>query len=646
VNVAFVNYHDFTSNSAVHIFHFANELEGLGVACAVCVPDNKESVEGLGRPAFQVFDFFDVQSDRIGFPDGAGPSLIHAWTPRENVRRLTETLAARHECPYVVHLEDNEDVITAEQLGVSIDDLRTAAADALNGAFPQTVSHPRRSREFLARSAGVTVIIDTLLEFKPESVPGEVIWPGLDFELFAPRAADAALKRDLGLTEREFVTVYHGNSHPANMGEMRSLYLAVEAINRRGFPVRLVRLGRDYVDFLGRDLEIVKQHVIDRGFVPRVQLGRYLSLADVLVQPGRSDAFNNYRLPAKLPEFLLSGRPVVLPATNIGRHLDDGQNCILLRKGHALEIASSVERLLDNPSLRNQIGEGGRKFAQQNFSWPRSAQKLKRFYARALGRPSAPAWGLDPIAARYSDFTPPDLGYATVRDYCDSVDHLPRLATVNQDMKDVQRPWALKAILGTLPKGSKLLEIGAGEPLVADTLAQLGYKVSVVDPYDGRDGGPSDPGAMRRSYPRVNIIEGVFPADLDAAIGPFDGIYSISVLEHVPIEQIDGVCEGIQEFQGPNGSTIHAIDHVLKGKGDAEHLARLEKIIRGLGLDTRDLDELLARLSEDVETYFLSAESHNRWRGAAPYEEFPMRRCVSIHLCVHATRGSTSSAAG
>ena len=34
------------------------------------------------------------------------------------------------------------------------------------------------------------------------------------------------------------------------------------------------------------------------------------------------------------------------------------------------------------------------------------------------------------------------------------------------------------------------------------------------------------------------------------------------------------------------------------------------------------------------EAYFLSAESHNRWRGAVPYDEFPMRRCVSIQLCV------------
>ena len=35
-----------------------------------------------------------------------------------------------------------------------------------------------------------------------------------------------------------------------------------------------------------------------------------------------------------------------------------------------------------------------------------------------------------------------------MRDYCDSVERLPLLATASRDLKDVQRPWALKAILG------------------------------------------------------------------------------------------------------------------------------------------------------------------------------------------------------
>jgi hypothetical protein len=200
-------------------------------------------------------------------------------------------------------------------------------------------------------------------------------------------------------------------------------------------------------------------------------------------------------------------------------------------------------------------------------------------------------------------------------------------------MKDVQRPWMFKALCGTLPRQGRLLEVGAGEPLVADLLAALGHEVWVIDPYDGRAGGPADVEAIQRAYPRVNIVQGVFPRDVgDDKIGSFDAIYSISVLEHIPIAEVDGLCDGIRRFLTSNGATIHAIDHVLKGKGDAEHLDRLQRIVTNLGISAAELGEVLARAAEDVETYFLSAEGHNLWRGSLPYDQFPMRRCISVQL--------------
>jgi glycosyltransferase involved in cell wall biosynthesis len=116
-------------------------------------------------------------------------------------------------------------------------------------------------------------------------------------------------------------------------------------------------------------------------------------LADALVQPGRSGPFNDYRFPSKLPEFLATGRPVILPHANIGRHLRDEEECILLHDGDGLEIAASVERLLTDAELRDRVGRGGRAFATANFSWRRSAERLKLFYERALDglAPNAPA---------------------------------------------------------------------------------------------------------------------------------------------------------------------------------------------------------------------------------------------------------------
>jgi hypothetical protein len=97
-----------------------------------------------------------------------------------------------------------------------------------------------------------------------------------------------------------------------------------------------------------------------------------------------------------------------------------------------------------------------------------------------------------------------------------------------------------------------------------------------------------------------------------------------------------GVFSGMQRFLKIGGKSIHAIDHVHRGNGAAEHLANLRFMVCGFGFGSTELDRLLARMDGDTETYYLSAESHNRWRAGVPYSQFPMRACVSIQVITDA----------
>ncbi len=115
LSVAFVNHADFRSNSGIHIFNLANNLVRLGVSCTVLVPHDAASVEWIGEPRFDVLEYRDVRRAR--------PTLIHAWTPRPVVRDMTTELVRRRHIPYVVHLEDNEDVIAADRAGHNLDQI-------------------------------------------------------------------------------------------------------------------------------------------------------------------------------------------------------------------------------------------------------------------------------------------------------------------------------------------------------------------------------------------------------------------------------------------------------------------------------------------------------------------------------------------
>ena len=228
-------------------------------------------------------------------------------------------------------------------------------------------------------------------------------------------------------------------------------------------------------------------------------------------------------------------------------------------------------------------------------------------------------------------FEPAPLSYGTVRDFADSLDNLAGLARANGDMKDLQRCWMVKAVLGSVEKGAHLLEIGAGEPLVADLLTRLGHRVTVVDPYDGSGHGPREFEAFRSSYPDVEFIRERFPPGGEPP-GAVACVYSVSVLEHIPSDEIGEVIEAAAGLAAPNGCSIHAIDHVVAGWGAEAHLERLEEIVSRSGLAVERLHELIEQLQADPETYFVSAEAHERWRGALPYDDYPMRRIASIGL--------------
>ena len=386
LNVLFVMYHDFTANSAVHVFHWANELSAQGVSCAVAVPDNPKSINVLGDARFGVLAFDELGKENI-FPNGQGPDIVHAWTPRENVRRFCLRLRETYSFRQFIHLEDNEWHLLARMLGSPWKAIAAMTQQALDSVVPLHLSHPFHGNAFIQSADGVTVIIDRLRELVPPNVPTIELWPSADGGKFSPGAGGNAGSR-LGLPSDATILVYTGNVHPANASEVRSLYLAVAILNREGHPTTLVRTGRDCCQFLGADEAWGRAHALELGYVPRTEIPNLLAAADILVQPGRPDAFNDYRFPSKVPEFLATGRPVVLPASNIGLRMTHGTDAFVLPKVDALAIVDAVRQIMGDPVLYQKLSSGARAFFEQHLNWAKSAHDLRCFYERVILAPS------------------------------------------------------------------------------------------------------------------------------------------------------------------------------------------------------------------------------------------------------------------
>jgi len=88
VNILFITYYDFSSNSTIQIHNFANALVKIGNDCCVAVPTNKKSLEEYigGEIRYTPLNYSDLDRPHL-FTNGKGPDIIHAWTPREIVRK-------------------------------------------------------------------------------------------------------------------------------------------------------------------------------------------------------------------------------------------------------------------------------------------------------------------------------------------------------------------------------------------------------------------------------------------------------------------------------------------------------------------------------------------------------------------------------
>ena len=179
--------------------------------------------------------------------------------------------------------------------------------------------------------------------------------------------------------------VYTGNIHWSNLPEMQSLAMALVLLKRDGTAREAASNGVESCTAPWDGLEELKSVVAELGFLPRERIPELLAAADVLVQPGESNQFNDYRFPSKLPEYLVSGRPVILPRSNLGNFLTDGENAVLLETGRATELARKIRRVAQDPALAERLGKAGRQFAMEKLNWEKTVPPIFDFYQRSFG---------------------------------------------------------------------------------------------------------------------------------------------------------------------------------------------------------------------------------------------------------------------
>ena len=182
--------------------------------------------------------------------------------------------------------------------------------------------------------------------------------------------------------ERQYLVGYVGV-----MGAQEGIDLLLEAAR-----YLIKDLGRTDVHFGlvggGTSLEEMKQLAINLGigdfvtFTGRVfdqELLEMLNTAEVCVNPDVANEMNDKSTMNKIMEYMALGKPIVQFDLTEGR-VSAQDASLYAKKNDPIDMAFKIAQLLDDPGLRQRMGEFGRNRVKNELEWQYEAPKLLAAY--------------------------------------------------------------------------------------------------------------------------------------------------------------------------------------------------------------------------------------------------------------------------
>lgn len=290
--------------------------------------------------------------------ENVSPDLIHSNSL--SMGRMVGRVAPRLRAPCTSHLRDIVKLSKAAR-----DDLnRNAALIAVSNA----------TKRFHAEQ-GVS----------PEKI--QVIYNGVNTNLFRPAPATGILKRQLGLTDNAILC--------ANIGQIclrkgQTVLAAAAARLAREFPeLNYLFVGERHsqkpesiayektVSFIFREAGIERRLFL-LGF--REDIPSILNEVDLLAHTAHQEPLGRVLL-----EAASAARPIV--ATNVGgtsEILTDKISALLVPPDDIEALTTAIRRMLKNPELQSRLGDQARKTAVEKFSLPDAAANLRAFWKSFL----------------------------------------------------------------------------------------------------------------------------------------------------------------------------------------------------------------------------------------------------------------------
>jgi glycosyltransferase involved in cell wall biosynthesis len=119
------------------------------------------------------------------------------------------------------------------------------------------------------------------------------------------------------------------------------------------------------------------------GFVSDEDLVRYLSTADICLDPNPSNPLNDVSTWIKVMEYMAVEKPIVsfdLKETRVTAQ----EAAVYVTPNDELAFAQQIAFLMDRPDLRKKMGEFGKRHIEKELAWDIVSKNLLRAYASLI----------------------------------------------------------------------------------------------------------------------------------------------------------------------------------------------------------------------------------------------------------------------
>lgn len=207
----------------------------------------------------------------------------------------------------------------------------------------------------------------------------EIMYSGIDLKKFSYK------QRDHKTAQLTIITI--GRLHKKK--GHRYLLHAFKKIHDQYPSIRLVIVGegreRKKIKRLISSLKLNK-YVQLKGLVAHSQLTELLYRADIFCLPSITTKDGNQEgIPNAIKEAMATGLPIV--STHHGgipELVTDGLEGLLVPEKTVNELVEKFKYLIENPTIRQEMGEKGRKKVESNFDSSKQVRKLESIYSNLI----------------------------------------------------------------------------------------------------------------------------------------------------------------------------------------------------------------------------------------------------------------------